>query len=93
MTDQIDKLRTLNGELCAEINRQERRIRELERENVDLRIQLEGIKNFAVDEQRRGDALESLVRDMHKELANADGVFLMGYIEKRIRELGIEVNE
>ena len=30
MTDQIDKLKQLNGELCAEINRQEKRIRELE---------------------------------------------------------------
>lgn len=30
MTDQIDKLRTLNGELCAEINEKDRRIRELE---------------------------------------------------------------
>lgn len=28
--DRVDKLETTNGELCAEINRQERRIRELE---------------------------------------------------------------
>ena len=27
---QVDKLQRVNGELCAEINRQERRIRELE---------------------------------------------------------------
>ena len=27
---QVDKLQRTNGELCAEINRQERRIRELE---------------------------------------------------------------
>ena len=31
MTDQTDKLRTLNGELCAEINEKDKRIRELER--------------------------------------------------------------
>lgn len=28
---QVDKLQRVNGELCAEINRQERRIRELEK--------------------------------------------------------------
>lgn len=30
MTDQTDKLRTLNGELCAEVNAKDARIRELE---------------------------------------------------------------
>lgn len=33
--------------------------------------------------------LESLVQDMYKELANADGVFLMGYIEQRMTALGL----
>ena len=28
--DEVDRLKGVNGELCAEINRQERRIRELE---------------------------------------------------------------
>lgn len=37
MTDQIDKLRTLNGELCAEVNAKDKRIRELEAENDELR--------------------------------------------------------
>lgn len=37
MTNQTDKLRTLNGELCEEINAKDARIRELELENDELR--------------------------------------------------------
>lgn len=33
---QVDKLQRVNGELCAEINRQERRIRELEALVLDM---------------------------------------------------------
>lgn len=68
MTDQIDKLRTLNGELCAEINRQEKRIREL----------------------------ESLVRDMWRELQRIDigGDLPENHDEygERIAALGMEVD-
>lgn len=52
----------------------------------------EQARRIATAMYERITELEQLVRDMYKELANADGVFLMGYIEKRIRELGIEVN-
>ena len=41
--------------------------------------------------RQRERELESLVLDMHKELSSVGGAFLMGYIEKRMVELGIEV--
>ena len=85
---QVDKLQRVNGELCAEINRQERRIRELESDNSNLRIQLEGIKNFAVDEQRRGDALESLVRYMEPWIDGAARKLVIRHMDA----LGIEVD-
>lgn len=38
---QVDKLQRVNGELCAEINRQERRIRELEERLRELGCEVE----------------------------------------------------
>ena len=37
MNEQIEKLKRLNGELCAEVNEKGKRIRELEAENYELR--------------------------------------------------------
>ena len=64
MTDQTDKLRTLNGELCVEVNAKDKRIREL----------------------------ESLVRDMYSMRECFRPNDKWPWIEKRIAELGMEVD-
>ena len=45
MTDQTDKLRTLNGELCAEINEKDARIRELESLVRDMHAELNHVRD------------------------------------------------
>lgn len=92
MTDQIDKLKRLNGELCAEINEKDRRIRELETENDEL---LEAWSNQAktiYEQIKRIRNLESLVRDMYSMRECFRPNNRWPWIEKRIRELGIEVD-
>ena len=51
MTDQTDKLLKLNGELCAEINAKDRRIRELESLVRDMYVELDSMRDdvFLID--------------------------------------------
>ena len=96
--ERIDKLADTNGKLCAEINRQERVIEDL---NNALAIEH---RHFEVTRERwmkRGEEiarqreriadLESLVRDMYKKLLDVPcGRDEIGEIIDRVAELGLE---
>lgn len=71
MNPKVDKLMTVNGKLCAEINRQERRIRELEHDwqaACDSRARWQ---EKAVDIESRCIELESLLREADELLPMA----------------------
>ena len=86
--EEVDRLKTVNGELCAEINRQERRIRELEGELNDVADKWAAAQVKAEDASKRCMLLEALVRDLAPFVCADDGI---DEIERRMAELGIEV--
>lgn len=68
MTDQIDKLKQLNGELCAEINAKDRRIRELESLLRDVYELLPRASWSSVDTDQRASDLLGHIRELGKEV-------------------------
>jgi fructose-1,6-bisphosphatase/sedoheptulose 1,7-bisphosphatase-like protein len=86
----IGRLMDANGELCAEINRQERRIRELERERDEWQLKcceeagLHASHVFQRDE---------LIRDMYESMCAVSETWAYDSYAERMRELGIEVND
>lgn len=80
--DQIDKLRTLNGELCAEINEKDKRIRELE----SLVEFMEPFFMFSLSHQCGCPNDYAEPHDCDK------GCKALGEFRQRIRELGMEVD-
>jgi hypothetical protein len=90
LLDEIDHLKGVNGELCAEINRQERRIRELERERDEWQLKcceeagLHASHVFQRDE---------LIRDMYESMCAVSETWAYDSYAERMRELGIEVND
>ena len=68
MQDQIDKLRTLNGELCAEINEKDRRIRELESLLRDVYELLPRASWSSVDADQRASDLLGRIRELGMEV-------------------------
>ena len=67
---QVDKLQRVNGELCAEINRQERRIRELE---SLLRDVWAAYSKKADDSFHPVWEVESQLMERYNELMEVDG--------------------
>jgi len=90
--EEVDRLKGVNGELCAEINRQERRIRELENELNDVAGKWAAAQVKAEDASRRCMLLEALVRDW-QELYEYPDYGDCCRLMKRMREFGIEVPE
>lgn len=87
--DEIDRLKEVNGSLCAEINRQERVI-ESQAELIANRDEsIHNLVKVLDKRQERIKALESLVRDMAPFVCEDDGI---EDIERRMAELGIEVD-
>lgn len=91
MNPKIEKLMAVNGSLCAEINRQERRIRELERDWTAACDSRAMWQEKAVDMESRCIELESLLHDAYELIpwaswssADADqrASDLLGRIEK-----------
>ena len=80
---QVDRLKDVNGSLCAEINRQERVIEQQQAENAEL----SQINHRYAERVRE---LESLVRDLVPFVCEDDGI---DGIERRMAELGIGVGE
>lgn len=74
---EADRLKDVNGALCAEINRQERRIRELE---ALVRAHEQGMREARSEHEKR----DELIRDMWPFVL-ADGA--SEAFEERIREL------
>ena len=64
LSESNDKLMNVNGLLCAEVNRQERRIRELESSLNYVADRWAEAQISAEDFAKRCRLLESLVRDM-----------------------------
>ena len=106
--DEVDRLKVVNGKLCAEINRQERvierqaeRIAELERSAERYRLKIICYENDM-------DARDALICDMHRVMwacrevdcsHRENGCFRVKgigdgecWFEERMRELGIEVD-
>lgn len=91
LEDKVDSLKDVNGDLCREINRQERRIRELEGSLNDVADKWAAAQVTAEDASKRCVLLEALVRDLYGQLLNAyDAKELDGFAE-RMADLGIEV--
>ena len=86
--EEVDRLKDVNGELCEEINRQERRIRELEDGLNDMAGKWAAAQVTAEDTTKRCRLLEALVRDLAPFVCADDGI---DEIERRMAELGIEV--
>ena len=94
----IDKLMALNGELCAEVNAKDARIRELESEITANHVETCLHRSLRREMEEEADDYEALLRDwsrwhsMHvfdRESAHAKGK-LYDSIAERMRKFGLE---
>ena len=95
MTDQIDRLKELNGALCAEVNDKDRRIRELEAEVERLdgyRRQVGGMQAACNRLKRRCARLEAILAEAHGMIEHEFPPHCYAHIDERMRALGMEVD-
>ena len=90
LEDKVDSLKDVNGDLCREINRQERRIRDLEGDLNDVAGKWAAAQVTAEDASKRCVLLEALVRDWCELYENPDYGGCCR-LRERMGALGIEV--
>ena len=97
--DEIDRLKEVNGSLCAEINRQECVIEQQAELIANRDESIHNLVKLLDKRQERVKALESLVRELWEDLVGLQGGYEeLGYqtslpeFSDRMRKLGIEVD-
>ena len=103
LKQQVDKLRALNGELCAEVNAKDKRIRDFEISINDVAEKWAIAQSNYQDSARRNKFLEVLVRDMwefgessnypYTPLESVRWAQMREEYRERIAALGIEVEQ
>lgn len=107
--DEVDRLKVVNGKLCAEINRQERVIERMAERFAKLTVERNAYIEMVKRVQNDCDARDVLIRDMHRVMwacreagcpHRKNGCFRVKgngdgecWFEQRMHELGIETRK